>query len=961
MPEKMTPSTIKLRGVRVNNLQSIDLDLPKRKLLGFCGPSGSGKSSLAIDTLFQEGQRRYLETFSVSERGIIEQPEKPDADEIEGLPPAIAVARSNERLNPRVTVGSTTEILHYLQLAFSRFGQLYCNQCGLTVQSDTVDTVLNAINHIDHPSVPERIANGAKLLVCFEATAIRPITFRQLVAQLIASGYQRCLSNERVCRLSDLKVEEDDDNHDDFPSDPRKLIVIVDRLAYSADQDSLSPEKKSRLRESIETAFSATDHKCVLFFECDELASETGATSAIQEDLFSVVHIDGKPFVKKTFQNSLKCNGCNETFLRLRPNELTYHSPIGACQNCEGLGTVSAFLSSQILPNPKLSLVDGAVLPFHDGPLEKENAKLLASFAAESKPPFYKLTKETQNEITNRCIDRLNQISESDSRKTVQTFLNRFRSVIPCVACEQQRFNPFALAHQLFGKNLGQLGRVSIDELSSWIDTIDDLFHSNNFQLIADVIKSRLDYLSQVGVGYLSLDRDVNSLSSGERQRVAMTNALGSKLVNMLYVLDEPCSGLHPVDVQPLIDSVKQLTGRGNTVVVVDHDLDLMKQSDRVAEFGPGAGVYGGNLVYFGEPDGLENTEGSITGDYISGRRLFFSSERRREPRRGSIKLSGATGNNLQDISVDFPLSLLCVVTGVSGSGKSSLVVDTLYPAICRQLNKPSRTALQFEELRGVGAIEDVILVDQSPLGSTSRSNPATYSKGFDAIRTVFAETLDARTRNIKPGKFSFNSDGGRCDACKGEGLKQIDMGFLSNIHVHCKYCKGKRYKREILQVKYRDRNIADVLDMTVREAFGFFRGKKKVQSKLKPMMDVGLDYLRLGQPATTLSSGESQRLRLAGFLSSGRKTRTLFILDEPTVGLHYSDVVKLLDCYDALLAEGHSIIVVEHNKMMMHSADYLIDLGPGAGNAGGQVIATGSPEEVAKIAESRTGEVLRG
>ena len=466
--------------------------------------------------------------------------------------------------------------------------------------------------------------------------------------------------------------------------------------------------------------------------------------------------------------------------------------------------------------------------------------------------------------------------------------------------------------------------------------------------------------MSQVGVGYLSLDREVNALSSGERQRVAMTNALGSKLVNMLYVLDEPCSGLHPVDIQPLINSIKQLTLRGNTVVAVDHDLSLMQQADQVAEFGPGAGVYGGKLVYCGEPSGLRKTEGSLTGDYIAGRRRFLNSEQRREAKRGAINLAGANGNNLKNITVDFPLSLLCVVTGVSGSGKSSLVINTLYPAICRQLNKPSAKGLPYEEIRGVGAIEDVVLVDQSPLGSTSRSNPATYSKSFDAIRTVFSETLDARTRNIKPGQFSFNSDGGRCDACKGEGVKQIDMGFLSNIHVNCKYCKGKRYKREILQVKYRDRNIADVLDMTVREAFAFFRGKKKVQSKLKPMMDVGLDYLRLGQPATTLSSGESQRLRLAGFLSSGRKTRSLFILDEPTVGLHYSDVVKLLDCYDALLAEGHSIVVVEHNKMMMHSADYVIDLGPGAGAAGGHIVATGTPEDVAKTQESRTGQVLR-
>ncbi len=917
---------IRLRGIRVHNLNSIDLDIPKNSLIGFCGPSGSGKSSLAVNTLFYEGQRRYLETFSTASRNLIDQPEKPEADQIDGVPPAIAIARSTESLNLRSTVGSATEILSYLQLAFSRFGEIYCPQCNIAVGSHSIDTVAQEVGSL---------ADQTRLLMGFQWSPGGAESHS--LDQLIANGFQRALVGNRLIRLQDLNR----DVH--YPN----LLIIVDRLVSNQQQ-------QGRIRESIETAFNGGLGKCFLLVD---------ARSDLKSGRPQVV--DGQSYQRLNFSRENCCPQCDQNFHRLSPNELSFQSPSGACLHCEGLGKTMRFITRRMIPHPHLSIQRGAALCLEHPPVKDPAALpakhlLVEKLGDSSQLPFGDLKPQTQDMIADYCLEFLQNMNHSDTRKSTQAFLDRFRGFNRCAECDGTRLNANAMSIRLGGLSLAELCDQSIEELASWFGKSETLHQQKSIQYILNEIDSRLGYLSRVGVGYLSMNRELNSLSTGERQRVAMTNALGSQLVNMLYVLDEPSAGLHPIDMPRLIAAIKGLSHRGNTVIAVDHDLDLLLQSHCLFEFGPGAGIYGGKLVYAGDPEGIAQTKGSLTGDYIAGRRSFFLTQTRRKPQRGSVKLVNATGHNLKNLSVEFPLSLLCVVTGVSGSGKSTLVVDTLFPAICLQKNKPAAMPLSHEAVHGTGAIEDVLLVDHSPLGTTSRSITATYSKVFDAIRQVYSETIEARTRNLKSGHFSFNAEGGRCNSCKGEGTKHIDMLFLSNLQVKCRFCKGTRYKREILTVKYRDRHIAEVLEMTVREAFSFFRGKTKIQTKLKPLMDVGLDYLRLGQSAGSLSSGESQRLRLAGFLSSGKKPRTLFILDEPTAGLHYSDVVKLLDCFEALIAEGHSIIVVEHNKMMMSAADYLIDLGPGPAEKGGRVLVTGSPEQVALCSDSKTAQVLR-
>ncbi|MEE2639464.1 MAG: excinuclease ABC subunit UvrA [Planctomycetota bacterium] len=908
-------SFISLKNVRVHNLQGIDLDLPKKCLIGFCGPSGSGKSSLALNTLFAEGQRRYLDTFSTSERGQLEQPEKPEADSIEGVPPAIAVTRSNETLSGRVTVGSISEINHHFQLAYSRFGSVRCPNCNQLVSRESPGSVVQFCHsNLDRLSI----------MIGFHW---EPDGRMPSAASLVAEGFLRSLSERSVQRIENL------------PPEMRSLDVLVDRL-------TVSRETAGRLMESVETAFRFGGESCFVLWEGDSFEGNS-------------LELDGRNWGKKDFSARMGCDPCGITLSSPSPNQLCFNSPAGACPTCEGLGKVDRFLPERIAPNPILSLVDGAFEFLQHDELKDLKKTLVCRFETIASRRLRDLEPATIEEIRQFVLCLLGTEFQQGSRKALN-LLAKLRGKVVCDDCQGGRVNSHAAAWEFGNKSWAELLGTPIDELLTWFEPLATGGAGDDRNFLFEDICSRLKYLCDVGVGYLSPNREVSTLSTGERQRVAMTHSLGSNLVNLLYVFDEPCAGLHPVDVPLLIQALRRLSSRGNTVIAVDHDLDLIRNSDYVTEFGPGAGIYGGCITYAGDPGGLLNAEQSLTADYLNGRRGFHMAETSREARRGAIRLQGARGNNLRNVTVEFPLSLLCVVTGPSGSGKSSLVIDTLYPAICRTKRQLSESGLPFESVQGTGAIDEVLLVDQTSIGQTSRSNPATYSKAFDAIRNVFAETVDARARNIKAGRFSFNTDGGRCDACKGEGVKQIDMQFLANLHVRCKFCKGLRYKKEVLNCKYRGRNIADVLNMTVREAFAFFRGQKKVQARLKPMMDVGLDYLRLGQSASTLSSGESQRLKLAGYLSTGKKNRTLFILDEPTIGLHYSDVVKLLDCFDALLAEGHSLIVVEHNRMMMTSADYLVDLGPGAGRKGGQVVAHGPPRKVAQCGDSRTGQVLQ-
>jgi excinuclease ABC subunit A len=624
-----------------------------------------------------------------------------------------------------------------------------------------------------------------------------------------------------------------------------------------------------------------------------------------------------------------------------------------------------------IVPDPRKSLREGAIAPWNTPAYAHELEELLDladDYGLPADVPFAELSPEhvelIQRGVPERDFGGLDGffawLERRKYKMHIRVFLSRWRSYRPCPACAGARLRPEALATQVGGRNIAEVAAMKIRDAADFFAQL----KLNDWQrqvgrMMLDQVRARLAYLDAVGLGYLTLDRTVRTLSGGEVRRVVLTTALGSSLVNMLYVLDEPSIGLHPRDIRRLIGAIGKLRDRGNTVVVVEHEEAIIRAADQVIEIGPGAGERGGRIVFQGTPVAMEQTPESLTGDYLARRRGVAPSPRRRPPDHGWIRLAGARGNNLQDVTVEFPLGLLCLVTGVSGSGKSTLVEDTLYPALCRRLRKDAPKPCDYDDVFGDGQIDDCVMVDQSPIGRTPRSNPVTYLKAFDEIRAVFADTVEARTRNYTASHFSFNVDGGRCPACKGDGCLQIDMQFLADVYMRCSQCGGTRYRKEILDVTYRGRNIADVLEMTVREAFTFFRGRPKVQARLKRLIDVGLDYVRLGQPANTLSGGEAQRLKLAGYMSGAKRGRSLFILDEPTTGLHFSDIVQLLDCFDALLAVGHSLIVVEHNLQMMKAADYVIDLGPGAADEGGQVVVQGTPEMVARHPESVTGSFL--
>jgi len=624
-----------------------------------------------------------------------------------------------------------------------------------------------------------------------------------------------------------------------------------------------------------------------------------------------------------------------------------------------------------VVPDPSKSIREGAIAPWNTPAYAHELEELLALADDSDLPvdvPFHELTEEHRRLIQDGVPEHefgglsgfFAWLERRKYKMHIRVFLSRWRSSRACEACHGTRLRQEALCGRIGGRNIAEISSMKIRDAAMFFQELDlTEWERTVGAMMLDQVRSRLAFLESVGLSYLTLDRMARTLSGGEAQRVALTTALGSSLVNMLYVLDEPSIGLHPRDTRALLDVILRLRDRGNSVIVVEHDEAIIRQADQVIEIGPGAGERGGRVVYQGTPEAIEHEPASVTGDYLSGRRGGSPHAKRRTPTHGSIRLVGARGNNLQDITVEFPLGLLCVVTGVSGSGKSTLVQDTLYPALCRRMRRDAPKPYDFDDVLGDGQIEDVVLVDQSPIGRSARSNPVTYIKAFDEIRAAFADTLDARMQNYSASHFSFNVDGGRCSGCKGDGQVRIDMQFLPDVYMRCGQCQGTRYRAEILDVMYRGRNIADVLEMTVREAFTFFRGSTKVQAKLKRLIDVGLDYVRLGQPANTLSGGEAQRLKLAGYMSQKRRGRCLFLLDEPTTGLHFSDVAQLLDCFEALLAVGHSLIVVEHNMQLIQSSDHIIDIGPGAADEGGRVVATGSPEAVSKQADSVTGQFL--
>ena len=934
------PSTgdrsIELRGVEVHNLRMVDLDVPLGKLVVFCGVSGSGKTSLALDTLYAEGQRRYLESFSVYTRQFLQKLEKPDVERIDNLPAAIAVSHDDAARSSRSTIGTATETLDYLRLLMAKVAELTCHGCGKSIRKASASTIAAEVQSLD-PST--------KLMLGFFEPVPEGIALETLAASLRGRGFSRGVVGETSFMLDTIPSEM-------VSSSASELGVIVDRITPTVAQQ--------RLLDSLETSLTSGGGACVLW-------------RAVRDDETStpdVVVIDGQRWQRLDYSQRLQCRACQIVYSDPTPQLFSFNSPLGACNVCEGFGSTIDLDDALIVPDRSKSIREGAIAPWNSPAYLHELQELLALAPDYKLPvdvPYSELTEKHKQLIREGVPERdfgglrgfFAWLERRKYKMHIRVFLSRWRSSKLCHACHGARLNAESLSWRIAGKNISEITALRIDEAAELLAALSlSATQKKLARVMLDQIQSRLAFLRQVGLGYLKLDRTLRTLSGGEAQRVALTSALGSSLVNMLYVLDEPSVGLHPSDVERLLVAVKGLRDRGNTVVLVEHEEQMLRESDWLVEVGPGAGDAGGNITFSGELD--EMLAGTtVTGDFLAGRRGVAIPAARRTATRGWLKLSGARGNNLKNLTVEFPLGVMCLVTGVSGSGKSTLVQETLYGALCKRKRKDCDPPLDYDDVVGDGQIDDVILVDQSPIGRSGRSNPVTYIKAFDPIRAVFAEQVDARTHNYTAGHFSFNVDGGRCDACQGEGFLRIDMQFLADVLRKCPACGGSRYRKEILQVKYRGRSIAEVLEMTAREAFSFFRGQTKVQGKLKQLIDVGLDYLRLGQPASTLSSGEAQRLKLAAFLSEASRNRTLFILDEPTTGLHFADVVKLLDCFEALLDVGHSLIIVEHNLQLMRAADYLIDLGPGAGDAGGTVIAQGTPEQVATSPLSLTGKYL--
>ncbi|MEZ6137853.1 MAG: excinuclease ABC subunit UvrA [Pirellulaceae bacterium] len=938
---------IEVRGVRVHNLKDVDVDIPRGCLVAVCGVSGSGKTSLALDTLYAEGQRRYIESFSAYTRQFLERLDKPDYDRIDGLPPALAVARGSAPRGNRSTVGTASETLDYLRLLFSKIAELFCHSCGNRVISHTPQNVAKRI---------AALPADCKLMVAFEVHWDDVADRAAVLAEIQSQGFVRLISAGVQLNLGQADREQ---LIAKLPKQGR-VLVVVDRLRGG--------DTSNRTTESLETAFAAGQGEITLLL--DAVAVETASTEHATFDQSSpLLDVDGTNWRVAKLSRQLHCATCNIDFPTAEPRLFSFNSPLGACSQCEGFGDTIDLDMDLVVPDQRKSIAEGAIAPWSTPAYSQYLDELLD--VAEALPipvdiPFQQLNKSQIKLLRDGRPSAgygglkgfFAWLERKKYKMHVRVFLSRWRSYNRCSKCDGARLNDVALSYCVGGRNIAEMCELQITELKSLLES---LTLTDREREIASVplqqTLARLGYLITVGLGYLNLNRPLRTLSGGEAQRTALTAALGSSLVNMLYVLDEPSVGLHPHDVEQLAKAISNLTQRGNTVVIIEHEEALLDRAHWIIEVGPAAGSSGGEIVYSGPRENLSQSD-SLTGNYLSRKRCVPIPIQRRKPT-GTIQLTGCTGHNLKSIDVEFPLGVLCLVTGVSGSGKSSLVQDTLCGALGNRLTSSKSPALPFENVLGTSRLDDFVLVDQSPVSRSPRSNPVTYVKAFDEIRNVFADTLESRTHNYTAGHFSFNSDLGRCPKCNGDGVLQIDMQFLADIHMTCTDCGGKRYRSEILRVRYRDRNIAEVLSLTVREAQSFFRGSNKVQQKLKVLSDVGLDYLQLGQAATTLSAGEAQRLKLAAHLASATKKKTLFVLDEPTTGLHTNDIVQLLDCFDALLAVGHSLVIVEHNLHLMAAADYIIDLGPGPAEAGGRIVATGTPEQIAACPDSITGQYL--
>ncbi len=912
---------IHLRGVRVHNLKNIDVDIPGGKFVAVTGLSGSGKSSLVLDTLYAEGQRRYVESFSAYARQFLERMDKPDVDRIEHIPPAIAIERKNPVKNRRSTVGTATEVNDYLRLLFARIGEVYCPDCDRRIETHTVGDIV---------SETARMPEDTRFTVSFPLKLSAGMELREQLDRLREQGFIRIFSGGRVLDIASGVPPE-------LPP-AAEIEVIVDRLVAS-------PEAGPRVGEAAETCYRLGRGACIV--RC----------------------LDGRA---RRFHRNLKCTGCGRIAPELRPQLFSFNSALGACDNCSGYGSTIDIDPRRVVPDPTLSLRGGAIQPWNTANTEECLRQLLEGAPKDGIPidsAWEELTAAQRRMVMEGTshfygvMDFFRWMQSKKYKLHVRVLLSRYRRFVTCPQCEGARLRREALAVRIRGRNIAQLSAMTISGAHTFFHRQLQLSDEEQ-NIVATVmaeITNRLHYLKLIGLGYITLSRATRTLSGGEMQRVNLATSLGSALVNTLYILDEPTVGLHPRDSERLLEIIRRLRSLGNTVVVVEHEQKIIRQADCVLELGPGAGELGGKLVYCGDVEGLMQCDKSVTGAYMSGRLAIDTPARRRTAGDEKLVLHGCSHHNLKNIDVEIPLGLFTCVTGVSGSGKSTLVEDTLYGAIKRR--KPggygnevgAHTLLEGEQL-----IDDAVLVDQSPIGRTPRSNPATYMKFYGSIRKLFALTREARIRNLSPGTFSFNTAGGRCEKCKGAGRIKVDMQFLADIDVLCDTCRGRRFHADILKIKYKGRSIHDVLAMSVSEAMKFFSDQKAIVDKLRMLYDTGLGYIRLGQAATTLSGGEAQRLKMAKFMTGRQEKRKLMIFDEPTVGLHCDDIKKLIKCFEQLLEGGHTVLVVEHNLDVIKCADYVIDLGPEEGQSGGYVVASGTPEDIAGCERSVTGQYLK-
>ncbi len=925
---------ITAKGIKVHNLKNIDVRVPLGKFTAITGVSGSGKSSLAFDTLYAEGQRRYIESFSAYARQFLERMDKPDVDHIEGIPAAIAIEQKNPVKNRRSTVGTATEINDYLRLFFAKIGKTHCGECGKPVKKDLVSEIVKKIGDLE---------TGSKALLAFPVI-IRPgVDHAGHIAALLEKGIVRALIDRKVIDIS----REDAGSFDITKA--KSAFGIIDRITV---KDGIN----DRLADGIESGYGLGEGRMGVAFESGK-AKDVGSKPADWD-------------VKWLFSKHFMCNGCDIEYPDVEPQMLSFNNPVGACPVCQGFGHTIEIDMNLVIPDRNKSLKEGAIVPWNTPKYSNIKRELLRGAPKYKIPvdePFKKLKKEHLALIMKGTPEFLgiDQFFKKLGRKKykmhVRVLLSKYRGYETCEPCSGSRLNDHARHIKINTLNITDVCAMNIDNAIKFFSGIKlDRFEKEVSGLILEEIQKRLDYMSQIGLGYLTLDRMTRTLSGGEAQRVNITTSLGSSLVNTLYILDEPSIGLHSRDTDRLIGTLKKLKDIGNTVVVVEHDNAIINAADEIIDIGPRAGENGGKVVYQGAVKDMPDDNGSITGQYLKGSKKVEVPSERKKTTKKAITLKGASQNNLKGIDVVFPLEVFICVTGVSGSGKSTMIQDTLYGALKSKINAYSGHIGKHKSITGHQHVNDVILVDQSPIGRTPRSNPITYVKVFDEIRKMFAGSREAKAAGIGPGYFSFNVAGGRCDNCEGCGQEKIEMQFLADIFVTCEYCEGKRFRSEILDIKYNDKNICEVLDMTVDEAAGFFKDSSRVLKGLKHLQDTGLGYLRLGQPATTLSGGEAQRLKLATFIAKGSTGRILFIFDEPTTGLHFYDIHKLLNCFGKLIEAGHSVIVVEHNLDVIKSADYIIDLGPEGGEGGGSLIGCGTPEEMAKINSSYTGQHLR-